>query len=72
MRLGATNGAAVNLTFDDVLVASGGVPAPIASDGTAILAAAVPGSSYPTAIQADWSSATRIDYRFSFACPLQV
>ena len=72
MRFGATNGAAVNLTFDDILVASGGVPAPIASGGTAILAAAVPGSSYPTVVQASWSTATRVDYRFSFACPLQV
>jgi hypothetical protein len=72
IRFGATNGTAVDLTFDDVLVASGGLPAPIASSSNAILAAAVPGSSYPTMVLASWSMATRVDYRFSFACPLQV
>jgi hypothetical protein len=70
LRFGATNGAAVNLTFDDVLVASGGQPAPIASSGSAILAAAVPGSSYATLARADGAPAGRIEYRFSFVCPL--
>jgi hypothetical protein len=71
IRFGATNGTAVNLTFDDVLIGSGAMPAPIAAAGTAILAAAVPGSSYPTAMSASWTTRARIDYRFSFVCPIQ-
>ena len=46
LRLGATNGTAINLTVDDVLIGSGSMPTPVASSSTMILAAAVPGSSY--------------------------
>jgi hypothetical protein len=46
IRFGATNGTAVDLTVDDVLVGSGSMPAPVASSGAIVLAAAVPGSSY--------------------------
>jgi hypothetical protein len=72
IRLGATNGTAVNLTIDDVLVSSGGQPAQLAIAGTAILAAAVPGSSYPDAIQATWTGSSRVEYRFTFACPVAI
>ena len=46
IRFGATNGTAIDLTMDDVLVGSGAMPAAVASTGAIILAAAVPGSSY--------------------------
>jgi hypothetical protein len=72
IRFGATNGTAVNLTIDDVLVGSGGMPAPVASTGGAVLAAAVPGSSYPTAMLAMATPADRIEPWLSFACPIPV
>ena len=46
IRFGATNGTAVDLTVDDVLIGSGSMPAPVASTTGIVLAAAVPGSSY--------------------------
>jgi hypothetical protein len=46
IRFGATNGTAVDLTMDDVLISSGGMPSPVASTGQFVLAAAVPGSAY--------------------------
>jgi hypothetical protein len=72
VRFGATNGTAVDLTIDDVLIASGGMPAPVASTGGVILAAAVPGSSYPVATIALAATPVRIEYWFSFACPILV
>jgi hypothetical protein len=72
LRFGATNGTAVDLTVDDVLVGSGGMPAPVASTGGAVLAAAVPGSSYPTAVLAMAMPAARLEPWISFACPIPV
>jgi hypothetical protein len=45
-RFGATTSVAVDLTIDDVLISSGGMPEAVASTGAVVLAAAVPGSSY--------------------------
>jgi hypothetical protein len=48
------------------------MPAPVASTGGAVLAAAVPGSSYPTAMLAMATPADRIEPWLSFACPIPV
>jgi hypothetical protein len=68
IRFGATAGGAVNITVDDALIGGAGMPGPVASTGGIILAAAVPGSSYPVAVAAKWTPATRTEYRFSFVC----
>jgi hypothetical protein len=72
IRFGATNGTPVNLTVDDVLLGSGSMPAPVASMGGVVLAAAVPGSSYSTAVLAMAMPADRIEPWLSFACPIPV
>lgn len=72
IRFGATNGTAADLTIDDVLVGSGGMPAQVASAGTAILAAAVPGSSYALAVSASWTGATLVEDPYRFACPVAI
>ena len=72
IRFGATAGGAVNLTVDDVLIGSGSMPPPVASSGGIILAAAVPGSSYPVAVGATWTPTTRVEYRLSFVCTVPV
>lgn len=69
-RLGATNGTAVNLTVDDVLISSGSMPTPVAIAGSAILAAAAPGSSYPVAITASWFGVRRPAFGVQFVCPI--
>ncbi len=71
VRFGGTS-AAVNLTIDDVLVADGSMPGPVASTGGVILAAAVPGSSYPVAVGAQWTPTTRVEYRLSFVCTVPI
>jgi len=68
LRLGATNGTAVDLTVDDVLIGSGSMPSPLASTSTAVLAAAAPGSSYPTVTAARWTGVTVTVAGFS--CPI--
>jgi Galactose oxidase-like, Early set domain/Carboxypeptidase regulatory-like domain/Kelch motif len=70
-RFGATNGTAVDLTIDDVLLASGGMPAAVASSGAIVLAAAVPGSSYAFAdIDRTGGFLAVNDPRFTFSCPV--
>jgi len=61
LRLGATNGTAVNLTVDDVYIGSGAMPSQLAAAGTVILASAVPGSSFATigAVSTDAATGTR-------------
>ena len=72
IRLGATNGTAVDLTMDDVLIASGGVPAPVeAAGGAIVLAAAVPGSAYAYARVATWTGGVSVgEPVFTFSCPV--
>jgi hypothetical protein len=75
LRLGATNGTAVDFTVDDVLIGSGSMPTPLASAGTAILASAVPGSSYPTTTTTAttatrWIEVTIPVLGIRFLCPI--
>jgi hypothetical protein len=71
IRFGATNGTAVDLTMDDVLVGSGAMPAAVASTGAIVLAAAVPGSSYAFA-EIDRGTAFLVVSRpaYLYSCPV--
>jgi hypothetical protein len=70
-RFGATNGTAVDLTVDDVLIGSGSMPAPVASTGAIVVAAAVPGSSYAyTTIDRATGFLAVTDPIYLYACPV--
>jgi len=70
-RFGATNGTAIDVTIDDVLIASGAMPAAVASTGAIVLAAAVPGSSYAFIARDGSAGALAVnDPRYTFACPV--
>jgi len=71
IRFGATNGTAVDLTIDDVLVGSGSMPAPVASTGAIILAAAVPGSMYAYAtVDRATGFPSFTDATYPYSCPV--
>jgi hypothetical protein len=70
IRFGATNNSAVNVMIDDVLVADGGQPAPIAMSSTIVLAAAAPGSSYAFASVDRRLSGTAIGPGYLYSCPV--
>jgi hypothetical protein len=56
--------------IDDVLVADGGQPAPIAMSSTIVLAAAAPGSSYAFASVDRRLSGTAIGPGYLYSCPV--
>ena len=70
-RFGATNGTAVDLTIDDVLVSSGAMPTPLASAAAIVLAAAVPGSSYAFVAKDGMAGFLAVnDPSYTFSCPV--
>ena len=71
MRIGATNSTAVNLVLDDILLASGAMPAgPLASSLTGIIAVSAPGVAQPGALLATATVASRPRYTILFVCPI--
>jgi hypothetical protein len=70
IRFGATNGTAVDITIDDVLIGSGSMPAAVASTGTIVLAAAVPGSSYAYSSIDTGGFLAVTAPRYSLSCPV--
>ena len=71
LRIGATNGTAVNLVLDDILLAKDAMPAgPLAASSTGIIAASAPGVAQPGALLASATVVTRPAASLVFVCPI--
>ena len=70
LRIGATNSSAVNFVLDDILLASGAMPAGPLASLTGIIAASAPGVAPPGALLATATVAARPRYTLLFVCPI--
>jgi hypothetical protein len=71
LRIGATNGTAVSMVLDDILLAKDAMPAgALAAASTGIIAASAPGVAQPGALLASAAVVSRPTASLVFICPI--